>query len=695
MTRGRLPYWPGLDGLRGVAVLAVLVYHHDVAWARGGFLGVSIFFTLSGFLITSLLVSEHTRTGAVRLGAFWGRRARRLAPAGLLALALAVVATRVALPVEQRAEAVDDIRAALAYVANWHFVFADVPYADLVRVPSPVQHFWSLAIEEQFYLFFPLIAIVALRRRRVGLGVVLGVVTLVSIGLQLRFGAGDRVYYGTDTRAAELAIGGLLALARDNDVVRRTVARWRLADIGGVVGGLALLLLLTRADLATPALYEGGFAAIAVVSSLVVLGAVDGAVLPRLLSREPLVAIGKVSYGLYVFHLPVYLLLSSARTGLDGWPLLGLRLAATGALAFVSYTVVELPIRQRRALPRVALALPSFAGAVAVLLLATTVVVRPPAPGGAVAAVAGTGTETLVTAVPPTAPTAAEGAGEATHAGDDPGVGPLSAADGAPGEGGEPAIAARPMHLLVVGDSTARANGLGLAAWGAKNGLLQVDVASDSGCTLLPGDRVRLRQGVEYTAPRCDGVYDWAVNQASAVDAVVVFIGSSQLADRQYFGDPRWRSVDDLQVATAYTAALNTFLDRFRATGRPVLYADLPVPNWDLDSFFRALGAPPVGSGPTTLNDPARTAALNALDAVAVSPRPAVRRVPYAELLAAREAELGHSLREDGLHLDDASVADLADHGLYAALQDAYHGVTSDPASGIVEVPGTTWSVGG
>jgi peptidoglycan/LPS O-acetylase OafA/YrhL len=694
--RGRLPYWPGLDGLRGVAVVAVLVYHHDVAWARGGFLGVSVFFTMSGFLITSLLVSEHGRSGAIRLGAFWGRRARRLAPAGLLALALAVVAARTAVPVEQRGEAVDDIRAALAYIANWHFVLADVPYADLVRVPSPVQHFWSLAIEEQFYLVFPLVAIVALRRSRAALGVVLAAVTVGSIALQLHIGAGDRVYYGTNTRAVELAIGGLLALALSCDVVRGQLARWRLADIGGVVGGLTLLVLLARTELATPGLYAGGFAAIAVVSSLVVVGAVHGTVVARLLSREPLVAIGKVSYGLYVFHLPVYLLLSPARTGLDGWPLLGLRLAATGVLAYLSYVLVELPIRQRRALPRVALALPSFAGAVAVVLLATTVVVRPVPADSQLAAASGT--VTFVTAEPPAAPSAEAGARDAAAAPGEvggPGVNPLSAEEGAAGEEGPSAVPARPMHILVVGDSTARANGLGLAAWGAKNGLLQVDVASDSGCTIVPGDRVKLREGVEYAAPHCDHVFDLAMGQAPAVDAVVVFIGSSQLADRQYFGDPRWRSVDDPQVAAAYTPALQTLLDRFRATGKPVLYADLPVPNWDLDSFFRDLGSPPLGSGPTTLNSAARTTVLNGLDAAVLSTRPDTRRVPYAELLAAREAALGRPLRGDGLHLDDASVADLADHGLVAALQSAYLAITSDPSSGIVAVPGTTWSTGG
>jgi peptidoglycan/LPS O-acetylase OafA/YrhL len=182
--RARLSHLPGLDGLRGVAVVVVLAFHAGFERMVGGYLGVSTFFTLSGFLITSLLINESRRTGSVALRTFWGRRFRRLLPASLATLAGVVllfgpfVATA-----DQRVTMKGDVLSALFDVANWHDILTGNSYAQLFSSPSPVLHFWSLSIEEQFYLFFPVVLVglwAATRGRRGLLAAALGVLALAS-----------------------------------------------------------------------------------------------------------------------------------------------------------------------------------------------------------------------------------------------------------------------------------------------------------------------------------------------------------------------------------------------------------------------------------------------------------------------------------------------------------------------------------
>src|SRR5262245_16186246 len=217
-TRPRPEHVPALDGLRGLAVAGVLGFHAGFTWMRGGYLGVSAFFTLSGFLICTLLLTEHDRTGGVDLRNFWSRRARRLLPAAIVAIGVAVVFGMLAASPSQITALRADGLSALAYIANWHFVAAHQSYADLFAAPSPLQHFWSLAVEEQFYLLFPLVvagcfAVSLLPRRLLALALSLliggSVLALVLVANPSHV---ERAYYGTDTRAAELLIGALLAL---------------------------------------------------------------------------------------------------------------------------------------------------------------------------------------------------------------------------------------------------------------------------------------------------------------------------------------------------------------------------------------------------------------------------------------------------------------------------------------------------
>ncbi|WP_146167812.1 acyltransferase, partial [Micromonospora sp. MH33] len=225
-SRAKIPYQPALDGVRALAVAAVLAFHGGVATLPGGFLGVDAFFVLSGFLITSLLLAEHRDTGRIDLVAFWGRRVRRLLPALLLVLLVVLVLSRKLMPGTELGALRWDELAALGYVANWRMANRDGDYFAATGSPSPLQHTWSLGIEEQFYLLWPLLLIPLLGwaakrgavppRRR--LGVALPVVLLGAAGSALAAaalftpGAPDRVYYGTDTRAVALLVGAALAV---------------------------------------------------------------------------------------------------------------------------------------------------------------------------------------------------------------------------------------------------------------------------------------------------------------------------------------------------------------------------------------------------------------------------------------------------------------------------------------------------
>ena len=365
-TSGRgahLGYRPALDGLRAVAVVAVMLYHGGVSWTSGGFLGVDIFFVLSGFLITSLLVKEWTRTGRIGLRAFWLRRARRLLPAMLLVL-LAVAAYAAVIPLAQ-SRLRGDALATLAYVSNWWFMLSGQSYFAQFVAPSPLRHTWSLAIEEQFYILFPLLLVALLGTARlrvpalriVLLGGAIGSAALMA-ALYDPLSDPSRAYYGTDTRMQALLLGAVLALSPSilkpskrlyTSVGGRLV---RLPGIGllGVLALAGLLVMVVVARELAPWMYHGGFFLAAALSAVVIASvtAAPRSALGRVLSWRPMVAVGVVSYGLYLWHWPVFIALNHERTGLDGPSLLIVRFAVTGALAYVSFKLVEEPIRTQR-----------------------------------------------------------------------------------------------------------------------------------------------------------------------------------------------------------------------------------------------------------------------------------------------------------------------------------------------------------
>lgn len=365
----RLRHIRALDGLRGVAVAAVVVYHLDERRLPGGFLGVSLFFTLSGFLITNLLLTEWRARGRVDLGRFWSRRFRRLLPAALVTFVLVLALAALGGDPHQLADLRGDLVAALGYVANWRFVLAGDAYGAGWESPSPLLHLWSLSIEEQFYAAVALAALAIgwwSRRRTARAGrpsgppssrpwlVVLGGAAALSLAAgAARFGDADtaRFYFGTDTRAFELLAGALLALAVGTDVP----ASWRagrlrpLPTLVGAAASAAAVVLLAVTHTTDAWLYRGGLWLMALVSCGLVLTTLhDHGPLARALSWRPLVGLGLISYGVYLYHWPVFGWLTPERTGVDGPALVVLRLGVTLGLAVASYHMVEQPVRRGR-----------------------------------------------------------------------------------------------------------------------------------------------------------------------------------------------------------------------------------------------------------------------------------------------------------------------------------------------------------
>jgi peptidoglycan/LPS O-acetylase OafA/YrhL len=379
-TGARLEYQPALDGIRALSVLAVVAYHADFSWARGGFLGVDAFFVLSGYLITSLLVLEWRRHGTISLLAFWGRRVRRLLPALLLiVLFIALCVVPLMAPVE-RGRIRGDGLAALFYVANWRYVLSGQSYFELFVAPSPLRHVWSLAIEEQFYLVWPLVVFASLRiaRGSVRLLAMLSFAGIIAstVAMAVLYDGADpsRSYYGTDTRAHTLLVGALAALVLLNRRPIRphafAVRQW----LGGAAG-LAVLWAWHGTSDTGAALYHGGLLVFAVAVALVIAASTHAGALQRTLSIAPLAWIGRLSYGVYLWHWVLQVWLTPARVGLDGLPLTAVRVGATFGAATASYYLVELPIRLHRARRRAGLFLVRATSVVAAGAVASAVVV--------------------------------------------------------------------------------------------------------------------------------------------------------------------------------------------------------------------------------------------------------------------------------------------------------------------------------
>ena len=389
-TRPKSRYIPALDGLRTLAVVAVVLYHLNLTWAQGGLLGVTIFFVLSGYLITRLLLNEIAKTGRIDLKSFWIRRIRRLFPAVVTVVvvtcALCTVFNHVMLTKMR-----PDILPSLLFFNNWWQIMQDVSYFNALGDPSPLTHFWSLAIEEQFYLIWPplLLAMVSMHVSKPNTRrVVLGLAAVSALAMMVLYNPAtdpSRVYYGTDTRVFSLLLGAWMAFIPDRDLAPARLVRHlgldRLAgaakhdksksdtaeaattkpselarfwsspasiDLMGVVGlvGLAAMVALTNGYTAFQ--YRGGTLLCSILTLMVIAACVQPqGMVARALAAEPLVWIGKRSYSIYLWHYPLLLLMNPVANINDTpWWHYILQVLLVVAAAECSYRFIETPFRK-------------------------------------------------------------------------------------------------------------------------------------------------------------------------------------------------------------------------------------------------------------------------------------------------------------------------------------------------------------
>lgn len=533
--RRTIAYQPALDGVRALAVLAVLLFHAEVAGFDGGYLGVSVFFTLSGFLITSLLAAETESAGRVALGSFYARRARRLLPASVLLVVLVVIAASVT----NWFDAVSDLRAhvvgSLLQVANWVFLAQDGSYQELLQqaagAASPLEHYWSLAIEEQFYWIWPIafVGLWKLGRSHRGRLWVLGGITaafVVAAPVISSVWGNDAAYWASPARAAEILVGAFVAVAI---IGRRLDPRlWLLAPASLLILAICIVTFPTAGG---PA-YAGWLPAIGAVSALLLLGLQVESPVRRACSAAPLVWLGKISYGVYLFHWPIFVVMNEERMGFDGVALLALRLGLTLAVAQVSFMLYEQPIRKASRLTvRPTMGFAALA-TVAVIAIAYVAVPGPASDywstdNEATAAAALEIDDAPLVAVATVPDDATSVDGEPVEQNEIDPSGSLPAADGAPPATSTPPLTvestvassgeatveplptttltptastlppvpelSRPVRVIVAGDSTAEAIGAGVVNWAAFSpGVAQAELNIQKGCGFVRGGAYRL-----------------------------------------------------------------------------------------------------------------------------------------------------------------------------------------------------------
>ena len=652
---------PGLDGLRGLALLPMLFFHGGFPWAKGGFLALPMFFVLSGFLITTLLLVELEQKGRIALGAFWLRRLRRLAPAALITLGVIVVYGAVAATPSQQAAFAGDLRSAVLYVANWRMIGAGHSYAALFTTPSPVQHFWSLGVEEQFYLLFPLLVagvfVLGKGSRRV-FATTLGALFVASLGAQLLASNHDRIYYGTDTRASEFVAGALLALlmSRNRSAVDPSSGRRHpgLVNLLGIVGGVALLWAIAEVALGDGWLYDGGFSLIALPSAALVAATVVPGPVRSFMSLAPFRAIGVVSYGMYLYHWPIFLWLSEQRTGLPRGQLFVVRMAVTTAAAVASYVLVEQPIRTRRALKATKVFSPTLLAGGAAIVLAAIVFVPAPDSSRVIDASDFAAARRLA------ASDAASTASDSQGAGSDE-VGRSSG--GSTGSSGVPS----PLRVLVVGDSTGLLFGFGMNTWGQADGRAVVYDAAFLSCPVAPGgiDRRHVDDAPVPITDYCNslpGLWPKAIASFDP-DVIIVMSGASNTSERELDGDTRFRTLGDPVWDAYFWKEMNARTDTLERAGVPILWFDMPLLQRDGGAAYGRFD---------DSSRPERIARYNEFIARLDAERPSVTRFPWAERFNAMSTAEFMRWTPDGVHVDAENMPALLDAWLWPELKHFY-----------------------
>jgi peptidoglycan/LPS O-acetylase OafA/YrhL len=617
--RVSLPYVAGFDGIRGFGVILMLLGHHGWPKVPGALFTVSMFFTLSGFLIATLMLGEWARSDGVSLSRFWERRARRLLPAALVTIT-GIVALQYWFEVGSGPRFRGDVISAVGYVTNWRMAFSGTDYAANFAMESPVQHFWSLAIEEQFYLVFPLafLGLVRLTRGRWGLlGAFFGVAAVASFAAAWvsagRHGNSGLTYYATYTRVSEILAGVVLAFVLVAPPVKSflhsprgiTAARWL-----GVVGLAGFVALVLTVGLDDPFVFRGGTLLNAALVWMVIACCVSpgAGLVTRFLGQAPFIALGKVTYTIYLVHLPIFLLLDAERTGLEFWPLLGARLAVTAPLVLISYHLIEAPFRTGARLRPAKLVGVFALPALAVVALANLVPVH-------------TSEVIDLTAIKeddrPFVPETVE---------------PL---------GGAPVA-----RVLLVGDSITWTMFSGLEQWNQQNeAQIAVDAHFAVACTLAEAGTVRSLGKLEEPVGACERLRSDLPGtlEDGDYDAIVVTLGGKDLSDR--FVEGEWRHLGDPVFDEWLRPQIGTLADLVAAEGVPVL--------WSTVSHVRIAEANNPTSDWRTFpdNDPARVDRLNELIVDEIGGRPGFTILPVDDWLhTLPEGEFSTNYRADGVH---------------------------------------------
>lgn len=607
---------PALDGLRGVAVVGVLAFHAGAM--PGGFLGVDLFFVLSGFLITALLLHEWRNDGKIRLGRFWERRARRLLPAALAVILVVSASASWLWRPDEIARIRADALASLAYLANWRAITAGSDYWALFQAPSPLHHMWSLAIEEQFYLVWPLVVIAALKWSRGSARAVLAVslvVATLSAALAVilyRPEVGSaRVYFGTDTRAAALGMGGALAaLFASTPALSSSGSAplgWRRAlEVFGFLGAAWLVFTWMRWSGQSEALYTGGLAIGGLAAALVIAAAShpDPGPLARIFALAPLRWLGAVSYGLYLWHWPVFSIVTTERVGLHGAVLAAARVGVSLALAVVSYFGLERPIRRGAISGRIAWAVvpAAFVAVIGTVFVGTESGVVPPPSRGQVA------------------------------------LGPMRPTSDVPA-----------MRLLVAGDSVAVHLAEALQLVGPSSGVT-VESAAIVACGILPGaQRIRLPDGTIAVRGACaerEGRWRSAL-EAAKPDVALLLLAGPTIGEAEV--DGQWAHACEPSFDNVWSESLDRAADILGSRGAVVVIATVPY----------------VDNGEDHDENRRRTACVNDTIRSVVARRPSAELVDLnAFVCPSRECRVGESgapLRPDGTHFSGPGATPVAE----------------------------------
>lgn len=598
---------------------------------------MSVFFTLSGFLITSLLINECENSGRINLKAFWGRRLRRLAPASLVVIAGVVgLASWLSTSIEASRIKGDAISATL-YFSNWRFIYSGHSYGELFASPSPLQHLWSLSIEEQLYVIVPVVIAglfaVGLRRRGIGMVLLVGVVG--STIATMFTNSHELIYYGTHTRAAELLLGSALACLFGQRIERLAVDKAKPMSLLYIVPLLGVIGLARFSSVDSPWVYSGLLTLFAGLSAICLIASVHAGPVRSILSSSPLVRIGEVSYGLYLIHWPVIVWLNSERVDLQPTALFVLQVIVTVILTLVSYWLIEQPIRRRKVLLSVRWAASSFVAAVVgVLILASAIL-------ASASSQVNTAPDVLVTIAPTSSVVDPVNASSTTIV----------------GGSAKPARVDRtgPLSVLVIGDSTAENIATALAQ--ASDGSLGVISGGVLGCPLLKVAQVRDRKDSQQDVSYCPSNEQLVRDHVSEVDAVVVVAGVANQWAYQYAGSDVWVE----PASDQYKADLDGFLENIEDIVAPY---GLPILVFE---------TPPVRDNPKILGDDIATLlrwaeVINEWDSHWYS----VKMVPYADALSDPNSDEGKAERPDGVHLAEEFGRELARIILIPRLRDKY-----------------------